>query len=173
MDNFLREGSRGNVEPLRKLGIRVEEGDIRNEADLGKMPKADWVLDCAAEPSVLAGVTGGMGSYELMDHNLIGTIRVLELCKKTQAGFILMSTSRVYSVAKLAAVKVEAGKIRIGDCGLAPGHPPLAHSKIASGLGESSLTRKELGIGGDAKAESGNRKSEKSDIVGLTSKGVS
>ena len=48
-----------------------------------------------------------MGSYELMDHNLIGTIRVLELCKKTQAGFILMSTSRVYSVAKLAAVKVE------------------------------------------------------------------
>ena len=36
LDNFLREGSRGNVEPLRKLGIRVEEGDIRNEADLAK-----------------------------------------------------------------------------------------------------------------------------------------
>ena len=117
LDNFLREGSRGNVEPLRKLGIRVEEGDIRNEADLAKMPKVDWVLDCAAEPSVLAGVSSGMGSYELMDHNLIGTIRVLELCKKIQAGFVLMSTSRVYSVAKLAAVKVEAGKIRIGDWG--------------------------------------------------------
>jgi CDP-paratose 2-epimerase len=107
LDNFLREGSRGNVEPLRKLGIRVEEGDIRNEADLAKMPKVDWVLDCAAEPSVLAGIGGGMGSYELMDHNLIGTIRVLELCKKIQAGLVLMSTSRVYSVAKLAAVKVE------------------------------------------------------------------
>ena len=106
LDNFLREGSRGNVEPLRKLGIRVEEGDIRNEADLAKMPKVDWVLDCAAEPSVLAGVGSGMGSYELMDHNLIGTIRVLEFCKKHGAGFILMSTSRVYSVAKLAAVKV-------------------------------------------------------------------
>ena len=108
LDNFLREGSRGNVEPLRKLGIRVEEGDIRNEADLGKMPKADWVLDCAAEPSVLAGVTGGMGSYELMDHNLIGTIRVLELCKKIQAGFVLMSTSRVYAVTGLSNLKVEA-----------------------------------------------------------------
>ena len=107
LDNFLREGSRGNVEPLKKLGIRVEEGDIRNEADLAKMPKADWVLDCAAEPSVLAGVGSGMGSHELMDHNLIGTIRVLELCKKIQAGLILLSTSRVYSVDKLAAVKVE------------------------------------------------------------------
>lgn len=27
LDNFLREGSRGNVEPLKKLGIRVVEGD--------------------------------------------------------------------------------------------------------------------------------------------------
>ena len=132
LDNFLREGSRGNVEPLRKLGIRVEEGDIRNEADLAKMPKVDWVLDCAAEPSVLAGVGSGMGSYELMDHNLIGTIRVLELCKKIQAGFVLMSTSRVYSVAKLAAVKVE----QKGD------------------------RRWEIGDRGDAKAESGKRKAE-------------
>jgi CDP-paratose 2-epimerase len=154
LDNFLREGSRGNVEPLRKLGIRVEEGDIRNEADLAKMPKADWVLDCAAEPSVLAGVAptksgqgSGMGSYELMDHNLIGTIRVLELCKSTGAGLILLSTSRVYSVQKLSALNVEAGKIRIADCG--------------------------LGIEGSAKAESERRKAEKSEIVGLTSKGIS
>ena len=116
LDNFLRDGSRGNVEPLKKLGIRVEEGDIRNEADLAKMPKADWVLGCAAEPSVLAGVSGGMGSYELMDHNLIGTIRVLELCKKIQAGLILLSTSRVYSVAGLSSLKVEAedGAFRLG-----------------------------------------------------------
>ena len=86
LDNFLREGSRNNMVPLQKLGIQVIEGDIRNDADLAKMPKADWVLDCAAEPSVLAGVSEGMGSYELMDHNLIGTIKVLEHCKKTGAG---------------------------------------------------------------------------------------
>ena len=116
LDNFLREGSRGNVEPLRKLGIQVMEGDIRNEADLAKMPKADWVLDCAAEPSVLAGVGSGMGSYELMDHNLIGTIRVLEHCKSTGAGFILMSTSRVYAVTGLSNLKVEVkdGAFRLG-----------------------------------------------------------
>ena len=147
LDNFLREGSRGNVEPLKKLGIRVVEGDIRNEADLAKMPKADWVLDCAAEPSVLAGVGSGMGSYELMDHNLIGTIRVLELCKKIQAGLILLSTSRVYSVAGLSSLKVAAGKIRIADCG--------------------------LGIEGSTNAKSGKRNAEKGEIVGLTSKGIS
>ena len=145
LDNFLREGSRGNVEPLRKLGIRVEEGDIRNEADLAKMPKADWVLDCAAEPSVLAGVGSGMGSYELMDHNLIGTIRVLEHCKSTGAGLILLSTSRVYSVKKLSALNVEA---------------------------EDKAFRLRLGLR-LRKAESGKRKVEKSEIVGLTSKGIS
>ncbi len=120
LDNFMREGSRKNLELLKKLGVHVVEGDIRNEADLAKMPKADWVLDCAAEPSVLAGAGGGMGSYELMDHNLIGTIKVLEFCKKIQAGFILMSTSRVYSVAKLAAVKIQQkgdGRWKMGDGG--------------------------------------------------------
>jgi CDP-paratose 2-epimerase len=149
LDNFLREGSRGNVEPLRKLGIRVEEGDIRNEADLAKMPKVDWVLDCAAEPSVLAGVGSGMGSYELMDHNLIGTIRVLELCKKIQAGFVLMSTSRVYSVAKLAAVKVEQKGDRRWEM-------------------EDGVVREREG-----RWQSEKRKAEKSEIAGLTSKGIS
>ena len=153
LDNFLREGSRGNVEPLRKLGIRVEEGDIRNEADLAKMPKVDWVLDCAAEPSVLAGVSSGMGSYELMDHNLIGTIRVLELCKKIQAGFVLMSTSRVYSVAKLAAVKVE----QKGD----------RRWEIVDGVVREREGERE------GRWQSEKRKAEKSEIVGLTSKGIS
>ena len=157
MDNFLREGSRGNVEPLRKLGIRVEEGDIRNEADLAKMPKADWVLDCAAEPSVLAGVApnqsgqgSGMGSYELMDHNLIGTIRVLELCKKTQAGFVLMSTSRVYSVAKLSALKLE----QKGDRRPQPQH-----------AGGWAASRWEIVDRGDAGGQG--------SVVGISEKGIS
>ena len=55
LDNFLRDGSRGNVEPLRRLGVTVVEGDIRHEADLAGIGRVDWVLDCAAEPSVLAG----------------------------------------------------------------------------------------------------------------------
>ena len=35
--------------------MEVVEGDIRHEADLAGIGRVDWVLDCAAEPSVLAG----------------------------------------------------------------------------------------------------------------------
>ena len=107
LDNFVREGSRGNVEPLERLGVRVVEGDIRDPAALDALPAADWVLDCAAEPSVLAGVSGSVSSFDVFDHNLVGTLRMLEFCKRHGAGFILMSTSRVYSIAPLAALPVE------------------------------------------------------------------
>jgi CDP-paratose 2-epimerase len=107
LDNFLRDGSRGNVERLRRLGVTVVEGDIRQEADLAAIGRVDWVLDCAAEPSVLAGVGGAVSSFGVMDHNLIGTLRVLEFCKAHGAGLILLSTSRVYSIAPLAALAVE------------------------------------------------------------------
>jgi CDP-paratose 2-epimerase len=106
LDNFVREGSRGNIEPLRRLGVHVTEGDIRHVADLERLPRCDWVLDCAAEPSVLAGVSGSVSSFDVMDHNLIGTLRMLEYCKQHAAGFILMSTSRVYSIAPLASLPV-------------------------------------------------------------------
>jgi len=163
LDNFLREGSRGNVEPLKKLGIRVEEGDIRNEADLAKMPKADWVLDCAAEPSVLAGVGGGMGSYELMDHNLIGTIRVLELCKKIQAGLILLSTSRVYAVTGLSNLKVE---VKDGAFRLAPSDLPPPIQGTASRGNENPLTRGNSGLGLRLRLS-------KREQTGISEKGIS
>ena len=108
LDNFLREGSRANLPNLKSLGVRMVEGDIRRPADLAKIPKVDWVIDCAAEPSVLAGTSGKMSSMDLLDHNLIGTIQMLEFCKQHSAGFILMSTSRVYSIPPLASLPVES-----------------------------------------------------------------
>ena len=108
LDNFLRAGSRSNLQPLLAQGIKVVEGDIRRAADLAKIPKVDWVIDCAAEPSVLAGTGAGMGSFDLLDHNLIGTIQMLEFCKQHGAGFILMSTSRVYSIPPLSSLPVKS-----------------------------------------------------------------
>ena len=107
IDNLLRKGSETNLEPLRALGIDIRLGDIRNEDDLAALPPADWVLDCAANPSVLAGVDGQTSAKELLDHNLGGTIHLLEYCRKHQAGFILLSTSRVYSIPPLASLPVE------------------------------------------------------------------
>lgn len=105
-DNFIRPGSETNREPLEKLGVRVLTADLRDAAAMDALPECDFVVDAAANPSVLAGVDGKTSSRELVDHNLTGTINVLEYCKARKAGFILLSTSRVYSIAPLAGLKV-------------------------------------------------------------------
>jgi len=46
----------------------------------------------------------------LLEHNLWGTVKILEYCKAHRAGLILLSTSRVYSVPPLAALPVEVHK---------------------------------------------------------------
>ena len=96
IDNFIRRGSETNREPLRDIGVKVIRGDLRNPRDLRALPKCDWVIDAAANPSVLAGVDGKTSSSELIEHNLIGTINLLEQIKVWQSGLILLSTSRVY-----------------------------------------------------------------------------
>lgn len=107
IDNFSRSGSWLNREKLTQKGVKVVYGDIRNPSDLEAMGPLDWVIDCAANPSVLAGVDGQSTSRQLIEHNLVGTINLLEVCKQWHAGFILLSTSRVYSIPPLASLAVE------------------------------------------------------------------
>ena len=108
IDNFLRPGSETNREPLHKRGIEVRHGDVRLAADWEALPKADWVIDAAAEPSVLAGIAGSTSPRQLIDINLGGTVEALEYCRRHRAGFILLSTSRVYSIDALASLPVIA-----------------------------------------------------------------
>jgi CDP-paratose 2-epimerase len=107
IDNFVRAGSWLNKPSLEKSGIKIYHGDIRLASDLEVIPKADWVIDAAANPSVLAGVDGKTTSLQLVQNNLISTVNLLEYCKKHQAGFILLSTSRVYSIPGLAELKMK------------------------------------------------------------------
>ena len=55
---------------------------------------------------MLAGVDGRTSSRQLIEHNLNGTVNLLEYCKRHRAGFILLSTSRVYSITALAGLQV-------------------------------------------------------------------
>jgi CDP-paratose 2-epimerase len=71
------------------------------------LPEVDWVIDAAANPSVLAGVDGRTSSRQLVEHNLLGTLNVLEYAKRCRAGFVLLSSSRVYSIPPLASLPVE------------------------------------------------------------------
>jgi CDP-paratose 2-epimerase len=106
-DNFIRPGSESNRAELKKLGVQLFHGDLRAASDLETLPAVDWVIDAAANPSVLAGVDGRTSSRQLVEHNLAGTVNLLEFCKQHHAGLILLSTSRVYSIAPLAALPVE------------------------------------------------------------------
>jgi CDP-paratose 2-epimerase len=107
VDNFIRPGSELNRRGLAQLGVKIIHGDVRSSADFENLPAADFVIDAAANPSVLAGVDGKTSSRQLLEHNLWGTVNLLEYCKAHRAGLILLSTSRVYSVPPLAALPVE------------------------------------------------------------------
>lgn len=107
IDNLSRPGSEINRAALQKLGVRLLHGDLRLASDFEPLPSVDFVIDAAANPSVLAGVDGRTSSRQLLEHNLLGTVNLLEFCKQHRAGFILLSTSRVYSIPPLASLPVE------------------------------------------------------------------
>jgi CDP-paratose 2-epimerase len=110
VDNLSRPGSELNRSGLKKLGITLRHLDIRSATDLDTLGPTDWVIDAAANPSVLAGVDESTSSRQVIEHNLIGTINLLEYCKAHGAGFILLSTSRVYSIPALAGLKLAVKK---------------------------------------------------------------
>ena len=112
IDNFSRKGAELNISELTGLGFNLTRGDIRCQSDIDEVPKVDWVVDCAANPTVLAGLDRNSSSRNLMEHNLLSTINLLEYCKKHKAGLILLSTSRVYSSTELAALPVESSEQR-------------------------------------------------------------
>lgn len=107
LDNFIRPGSESNRDALKQLGVKLFHGDLRAVSDLEALPAVDWVIDAAANPSVLAGVDRRTSSRQLVEHNLAGTINLLEYCRLHHAGLILLSTSRVYSIPPLAGLAVE------------------------------------------------------------------
>jgi CDP-paratose 2-epimerase len=104
IDNLMRPGSEANRVRLRELGVTLVHGDVRMASDVESLPAANWVIDAAANPSVLAGVQSGFSSRQLMEHNLLGAVNVLEYCKRHAAGLLFLSTSRVYSIRALASL---------------------------------------------------------------------
>src|SRR5882762_5342181 len=67
IDNLLRTGSEQNRASLRASGVHVFHGDVRCRSDLDVLPQVQWVIDAAANPSVLAGVNGESSSRQLLE----------------------------------------------------------------------------------------------------------
>ena len=150
-DNYIRPGSETNREPLERLGVKVITADLRNIAQMDTLPPADFVIDAAANPSVLAGIDGKTSSRELVDHNLTGTVNMLEYCKAHQAGFILLSTSRVYSIAPLAQLAIVAEHDAFRPSPLASRLPP---GLTAAGIDEIFSTGAPISLYGATKLAS-------------------
>lgn len=107
IDNMSRAGSHVNTEALRKLSVKVTHADIRSQSDLDALEAVDWIIDAAANPSVMAGIKGFGSSRQLVDSNLGGTINILEWAAKNNSGVILLSSSRVYSIEQLLKIQLE------------------------------------------------------------------
>ena len=104
IDNLMRPGSETNRARLESLGVEFFHGDLRCASDLAALPSCDWVIDAAANPSVLAGHEGKGSSRRLFEHNLAALGNVLEYCREYKAGLLLLSSSRVYSIAALVGI---------------------------------------------------------------------
>ena len=100
MDNLYRRGSELNVPRLEKAGVRFHRGDVREPNTFPPGP-FDFLIECSAEPSVLAGQDGSP-DY-LFQTNLIGAYHCLEKARQWRSKFIFLSTSRVYPIAPLEA----------------------------------------------------------------------
>jgi len=124
--------------------------DIRNQADIDSLPGTEWVIDAAANASVLAGLESPAATRQLIEHNLGGTINLLEYCRRCHAGFILLSTSRVYSIAPMAALEMG---VRDNAFQPNPDQPwPVGSSQ--AGFTESFSTRPPLSLYGSTKLSS-------------------
>jgi CDP-paratose 2-epimerase len=151
-DNFRRAGSELNRAALRPFGIDVVHGDARCRSDVDALPACDWLIDAAAEPSVLAGTdaSGGTSTRQLVEHNLWGTVNLLEAAAVRRAGFVMLSTSRVYAIEALTSLPlVEAGAAYRLDASrdLPAGAGP-------DGIGEAFTTRGPVSLYGATKLAS-------------------
>ena len=95
LDNLKRRGSELNLPRLRAVGVEFQHGDVRNAEDLD-LPAIDLIIECSAEPSVLAGRE--RGTDYLVHSNFMGTFHTLEFARRHQSAMIFLSTSRVYPV---------------------------------------------------------------------------
>jgi CDP-paratose 2-epimerase len=104
-DNLMRRGSELNLPRLRAAGVDFRHCDVRVAEDLRALGTIDAVVECSAEPSVMAGL--GDGAEYLVQTNLVGAHNCLALAHRHGAQLVFLSTSRVYPVAPLSGLTLE------------------------------------------------------------------
>lgn len=128
LDNLKRRGSELNLPRLRNHEVKFVHGDIRNKEDFDDLGHIDLLIEASAEPSVMAGISNSL-DY-LINTNLTGTINCLNFANKHKAGFIFLSTSRVYPIKQIENIAFRELNTRFEI---------LAEQKL-SGIGTNGLS---------------------------------
>lgn len=96
IDNLSKPYSRFNLNKLKKIGIKNYKINISNKKLINKINfKSNIIIDCSAEPAV---ETSREKSSDVLNSNLVGTINILEKCRKDNSKIIFLSSSRVYPI---------------------------------------------------------------------------
>jgi CDP-paratose 2-epimerase len=132
------------------MGVTFIHGDIRAASDFENLPVVDWVIDAAANASVLAGVQSGFGSRQLFEHNLAALVNVLEYCKTRRAGLVLLSSSRVYSIPALCSIPLRED----GTAFRLDASRPLPPGTTHRGIGPDFSTNPPISLYGSTKLAS-------------------
>ncbi len=129
LDNLRRRGSELNLAAFKRMGIEFFHGDIRQPDDLLDIPGSfDLMIEASAEPSVHAGQKGSP-SYVIAT-NLQGTVNCLEYSRKRVGLFAYLSTSRVYSISSLRAIRIHNASERY----------EIASQQSLPGISESGIS---------------------------------
>ncbi len=110
LDSLKRRGSELTLARLRDAGVAFVHGDVRQPGDLEELGDFDALLECSAEPSVLAGLDGGRDF--VVHTNLLGAYHCFEAAARGRAQVIFLSTSRVYPIAALSALALHENATR-------------------------------------------------------------
>lgn len=105
LDNLKRRGSELNINRIKSANVEFVHGDIRNKEDLESVGQFNLLIECSAEPSVLAGYNES--PEYLINTNLIGTVNCLEVTRKNKADIVFLSTSRVYPIQTINKIKYD------------------------------------------------------------------
>jgi len=106
LDNLYRRGSELNLPRLADAGVRFVHGDVRQPEDLRAAGDFEALVECSAEPSVLAA------GDVVVPVNLFGAHHCIEAAGRHGAQVVFLSTSRVYPVAALEALAVREAETR-------------------------------------------------------------
>ncbi len=109
LDNLARSGSELNLDRLERAGVGFHRGDVREPADIEAAGPFEAMVECSAEPSVLAAAADP--SYSVQT-NLLGAFNCIEAARGQDGFVVFLSTSRVYPVAAQLSLRLEEAETR-------------------------------------------------------------